>query len=194
MACGGRGRNRIPAYLLRGRWRVERPGSTPAAGGTAAKPGATATPGASGSTVAVPVAGASAAPVFVSSSTFGGFLNPYSWPGSFRPFAATSVFNSLVPANPKIASYSSAVVANQFPGGAGGPVRVTEPGQYDYSHPVFYATAPTRSFPSIVRIQPDMSIAVLPEVPTRFRFIFPRRRDQQVGPIINLRSWHRMGV
>jgi hypothetical protein len=125
-ACGGGGGSSappgaLPAVGATSAAGAASPGSTPAAGG----PGATAAPGAGGS----------------ASTTFLGFLNPSSWPGSFRPFAATSVFNSLVPANPKIASYSSAVVANQFPGGAGGPVRVTEAGQYDYSHPVFYATA-----------------------------------------------------
>lgn len=136
---GGGGSSASPAALPLVGGTSASPASTPAAG-AAAKPGATASPGAGGAT-AVPAAGATAGPISASSLTFAGFLNPYSWPGGFRPFAATSVFNSLVPANPTIASYSAAVVANQFPGGAGGPVRVNEAGQYDYSHPVFFATA-----------------------------------------------------
>jgi len=61
---------------------------------------------------------------------------------SFTPYATTSVWRSRISANPKIASYSAAVVATQFSGGQSNTgVRANEAGMYDYNHPKFFATA-----------------------------------------------------
>jgi hypothetical protein len=70
-----------------------------------------------------------------------GFANAKDWPATFRPFRSSSIFNSLVPLNPRVASYSAIVIAHQFGAtGRSGPVRVQEPGQFDYEHPIFYSS------------------------------------------------------
>lgn len=71
-----------------------------------------------------------------------GLQNGVEWPATFTPYAATSVWNAPVSANPTLASYSAAVVAHQFPSGQNDQAfRTNEAGIYDYSHPVFYASA-----------------------------------------------------
>ena len=60
----------------------------------------------------------------------------------YTPFATNSVWRTKISANPTIASYSAAVVGNQFPNGKNtAGVRSTEAGTYDYSHPRFFATS-----------------------------------------------------
>ena len=78
----------------------------------------------------------------LSSSTFMGFANAADYPTSFTPFASTSVWRTPISSHPTIAWYSAAVVAVQFPNGLNNrPVRATEAGKWDYSHPRFFASA-----------------------------------------------------
>ena len=70
------------------------------------------------------------------------FANGRDYATTFRPFAASSVWNMRVSANPTIAANSAAIVAHQFPnGGASDIVRANEAGQYDYYHPRFFAAS-----------------------------------------------------
>jgi len=75
------------------------------------------------------------------SGTFMNFQNAQDWASTFNPWAPTSVWNTPVSANPKIASYSANVISNQFPAGLEVGIRSTEAGQYDYNHVRFFAKA-----------------------------------------------------
>jgi hypothetical protein len=77
-----------------------------------------------------------------SSGTYDGFANASDYSTNFTPYATNSIWRTPVSANPTIASYSSAVVAAQFPNGRNvSPVRANEAGQWDYNHPRFFASA-----------------------------------------------------
>jgi hypothetical protein len=72
----------------------------------------------------------------------GGLKNGVEYAATFRPYAATSVWNRRVSDHPAIAPFSAAVVEHQFPGGKNDrPFRSNEGGVYDYGHPIFYASA-----------------------------------------------------
>ena len=71
----------------------------------------------------------------------GGFVNGLEWSTSFRPYAPSSVWNTKISANPKIASYSAKVIAREFPGsGSSSGLQIREPGPNDYGHPIYYAS------------------------------------------------------
>jgi hypothetical protein len=71
-----------------------------------------------------------------------GFANAADYTSGFTPFAATSVFNTKVSANPTYLASSAAIVANQFPGGQNTQtIRANEAGVGDYGHPRFFASA-----------------------------------------------------
>jgi hypothetical protein len=57
------------------------------------------------------------------------------------PYSCSSPFNRRVSSNPQFASYSADAIAMQFRNGNTQPVRSSESGQYDYGHPIFYATS-----------------------------------------------------
>jgi hypothetical protein len=68
--------------------------------------------------------------------------NGRAWPTSFRPYGPTSPWNRRVSARPKIAAYSEEVIEHQFPNNTNArPFRANEAGQYDYGHPVYFASA-----------------------------------------------------
>ena len=72
----------------------------------------------------------------------GGLQNGFEYAASFRPYGATSMWNRRISDHPTIAPFSSLVVAHQFPGGKNDrPFRSNEVGQYDFGHPIAYATA-----------------------------------------------------
>jgi hypothetical protein len=131
-ACGGGGGagQALPAAAANA---VSGTGAAPSAspGGSSAKPVGTAAP------TAAPTSGAVAV---LSTSTYLGFANATDWATSFMPYAATSVFNAKVSDNPTFLANSAAIVAAQFPSGLQVSVRSTEAGQYDYSHPRYFAT------------------------------------------------------
>lgn len=90
-----------------------------------------------------PTAPPTAAPtVKPTTAPAGGYVaNANDPPPSWTAYAQASVWNTKIPANPKLASYSAAVVARQFPGGSNpDTARANEAGQYDYAHPRFIAT------------------------------------------------------
>ena len=57
------------------------------------------------------------------------------------PYGPTSPWNRKISANPTIASYSAAVIAQQFGSSNTQPVRNQEAGIWDYGHPVYQAVA-----------------------------------------------------
>jgi hypothetical protein len=57
------------------------------------------------------------------------------------PYGPTSLWNLRVGPDPRIASYSAKVIAQEFADGNTQPVRNQEPGVYDYGHPIYFATA-----------------------------------------------------
>jgi hypothetical protein len=67
-----------------------------------------------------------------------------SWPGAcWRPFGSTSPFNRPIPASPRLVGNSSAIVQRML-SLYGGPAKMTAgeaDGTWDYSHPLYYATA-----------------------------------------------------
>jgi hypothetical protein len=73
--------------------------------------------------------------------TYMNFENANEFPAHFRPYARTSVWNTPISQRPALLPNSSAIVAAQFPGGENPtPVRSTEAGKFDYTHPRFFAT------------------------------------------------------
>ncbi len=91
-----------------------------------------------------PNGGSASAGTYASSTSgaFDGFANAADYTTSFTPYASTSIWRTTVSSNPTIASYSAAVISTQFPNGQNfANVRATEAGQYDYSHPRFFATS-----------------------------------------------------
>ncbi len=78
-----------------------------------------------------------------SSVPIGGAFNTngVAWPKDFRPYNNSTVWSSPLPTLPKLQSNSAAIVSAIFPGaGNGFPVRSQEPGMYDYTHAVYFAT------------------------------------------------------
>jgi len=117
-----------------------KPTATPAPGG--GTPAPTATPKAS----ATPKPTATPAPTSTpsSSTSAANLVNGKPWPAGFRAYSASSAWNRPLPNpdSPKLMANSAAMVASAYAGGPGTPIiRTTEPGPYDYSHPLFYAKA-----------------------------------------------------
>ena len=70
------------------------------------------------------------------------FANAQDYATSFTPYASGSVWNMPVSGSPAYLANSASIVAAQFPGGGNpNPVRATEAGQYDYSHPRYFASS-----------------------------------------------------
>ena len=68
--------------------------------------------------------------------------NGEAWPARFRPYGAQSPWNRPLPENPRLMRESARMIASAFSEGPGeGVLRATPPGRYDYSHPVYVATA-----------------------------------------------------
>jgi hypothetical protein len=80
-----------------------------------------------------------AAPCTVALNTLGGLDRP---PACWRPYASTSPFNTLLPANPKLVSNSASIVSRLVGFGA---IQDLTAGQAetasDYGRPVYFATA-----------------------------------------------------
>lgn len=67
--------------------------------------------------------------------------NGRDYPASWTPYnCATSIWNQRVSEHPVIAPYSRAVIATEFANGNTSPVRGNEAGQWDYAHPVYFAS------------------------------------------------------
>lgn len=116
--------------------------SAPAAPGIgrATPPASAATPS-SGALLATPLLAVATAPAAIS-VTASLFQNPAEPPLSFTPWQSGSPLNQPVSAHPTMLANSAAIVAAQFPNGQNpDTARVTEAGQYDYAHPIFYATS-----------------------------------------------------
>jgi hypothetical protein len=134
-ACGGGGSgagSALPAAAANVVGAVPVPSASP--GVASAKPVVVAAP------TATPTSGAVGV---LSTSTYLGFANAADYTSGFTPFAATSVFNTKVSANPTLLANSAAIVANQFSvsdDGDGFQIRSAEAGAYDYSHPRYFAT------------------------------------------------------
>lgn len=108
------------------------------------QPGAPAPSGAAGapgSTAPISAAPAVSAPPGVTTASTA-FVNGREWATSFTPYAANSVWNTRISANPTIASYSAQAIAVQFPGsGSSSSFQIREAGPNDYGHPIYYASA-----------------------------------------------------
>ncbi len=68
------------------------------------------------------------------------FENGIDYPTSFRPYAPASPWNLHVSKSPTYASYSATVISNEFGSANRVPIWGVEAGQYDYAHPIFYAS------------------------------------------------------
>lgn len=67
--------------------------------------------------------------------------NGLAWPASFQPYSGSAIWSRTVEANPSYDPQSSTIIAAWFPGaGNGFPVRNQEPGPYDYTHPIYFAS------------------------------------------------------
>lgn len=69
-----------------------------------------------------------------------GFANATEWPGSFRPYGDNSPWNTVLPDNAKKYVDSDAIVAKVGSQPKGTVIRTSEAGQYDYTHPVYFAS------------------------------------------------------
>jgi hypothetical protein len=71
-------------------------------------------------------------------------VNGRDWAPTWVPYACTSPWNRVISANPTIASYSaqlnSVLFSSSAPGSFQAPLRSYEAGQYDYGHPIYYAS------------------------------------------------------
>ena len=73
--------------------------------------------------------------------------NGVAWPANFKPYVGSTVWSSPAPASPNPATEydpnSAAIIAAWFPGAGNGTyaIRNQEPGQYDYTHPVYFASS-----------------------------------------------------
>lgn len=91
---------------------------------------------------ASPSATPSAAPTATAAPLAGLPQNGVAWPASFQPYAGSPIWSTPVEANPSYDPHSAAIIAAWFPGaGNGFPVRNQEPGPYDYTHAVYFASS-----------------------------------------------------
>jgi hypothetical protein len=110
------------------------------------------TPTAGPTPAAGPVAGATAAAVIATSAPVvpaiaaascgtASLVSGLEYAAGWAPYSCTSSpWNQHVSSNPTYASYSSSVIATEFGSGNTQPVRDQEAGQYDYGHPIYYAS------------------------------------------------------
>jgi hypothetical protein len=94
---------------------------------------------------AAPTATPTIAPTAAPTSGAAVFPNGHYPPVGTQLYAKTSVWNQVIPPNPKPLANSAAIVAAQFPGtvanASGNEIRGQEGGQYDYSHVAVYAAS-----------------------------------------------------
>lgn len=85
------------------------------------------------------------------------------------PYAPSSVWNTPVSAHPTLLANSAAMVAAEFPGGQNPDgMRATEAGQYDYAHPLFFASSSDPQI-NLVCNQYCGTAGTLPGVPATMR-------------------------
>lgn len=104
-----------------------------------------ADPGKSGG--ATPAPGSSSAPAPSAPGSFAGIVSGKAWPQNVQIYSASSPWNRpIIPlgtdsSNAQLIPNSAAMEASMQAGGAGDPIlRTQEPGQWDFTHPVFMAS------------------------------------------------------